>query len=129
MSTATKQHTAIHPVQLIKREPYFASKYGAAYLGDSLDFLGALPARKVNLVVTSPPLAPQSVATIRTVWFPGDKLAEAVNILPLVRLAGSSVIVAVGPFTVTLPGSLMVPLNRTGNDPLPLLLVNWLKLL
>lgn len=33
------------------------SDYGAAYLGDSLELLGELPAYSVNLVVTSPPYA------------------------------------------------------------------------
>ncbi len=46
-----------HPTRLIEREPYFASRHGAAYLGDSLKLLKALPSDSVNLVVTSPPYA------------------------------------------------------------------------
>lgn len=46
-----------HPSQLLDRAPYFTSKYGAAYLGDSLELLRALPSDSLNLVVTSPPYA------------------------------------------------------------------------
>src|ERR1700740_2598511 len=46
-----------HPAELIRRVPYFASEYGAAFLGDSLDMLRSLPSGQVNLVVTSPPYA------------------------------------------------------------------------
>jgi len=46
-----------HPSSLLKREPYFASRFGAAYLGDSLDLLRNLPTGALNLVVTSPPYA------------------------------------------------------------------------
>ena len=48
---------AWHPARLLKDAPYFLSDYGAAYLGDSLELLGQLPAGSVNLVVTSPPYA------------------------------------------------------------------------
>ena len=46
-----------HPSGLLKKTPYFSSRRGAAYLGDSLELLQALPASSVNLVVTSPPYA------------------------------------------------------------------------
>ena len=46
-----------HPSKLIQQSPYFSSRHGAAYLGDSLDVLRALPDASVNLVVTSPPYA------------------------------------------------------------------------
>lgn len=46
-----------HPSQLLQKAPYFQSDYGAAYLGDSLELLQALPEGSVNLVVTSPPYA------------------------------------------------------------------------
>ncbi|HTX77220.1 MAG TPA: site-specific DNA-methyltransferase [Terracidiphilus sp.] len=46
-----------HPVSLIQRRPYFTSPLGAAYCGDSLELLRALPPESVNLVVTSPPYA------------------------------------------------------------------------
>ncbi len=46
-----------HPTRLIGKKPYFASRYGAAYLGDSLELLRSLPSNSVNLVVTSPPYA------------------------------------------------------------------------
>lgn len=46
-----------HPSRLIKRKPYFTSRLGAAYCGDSLEMLQALPSASVNLVVTSPPYA------------------------------------------------------------------------
>ncbi|MGA3372969.1 MAG: site-specific DNA-methyltransferase [Terracidiphilus sp.] len=46
-----------HPSCLIEKAPYFASKFGAAYLGDSLDLLQKLPTGSLNLVVTSPPYA------------------------------------------------------------------------
>ena len=46
-----------HPTRLIEKKPYFASRHGAAYLGDSLELLRSLPSNSVNLVVTSPPYA------------------------------------------------------------------------
>lgn len=46
-----------HPARLLERTPYFTSKLGAAYLGDSLEILQTLPSASVNLVVTSPPYA------------------------------------------------------------------------
>lgn len=46
-----------HPSHLISKAPYFSSSLGAAYLGDSLETLRALPPSSVNLVVTSPPYA------------------------------------------------------------------------
>jgi len=46
-----------HPSRLVGQSPYFTSRYGAAYLGDSLELLRALPTGSVNLVVTSPPYA------------------------------------------------------------------------
>ena len=46
-----------HPTHLIEKSPYFASKRGAAFLGDSLELLRALPSNSLNLVVTSPPYA------------------------------------------------------------------------
>jgi site-specific DNA-methyltransferase (cytosine-N4-specific) len=46
-----------HPAKLIAAAPYFTSKYGASYLGNSLDLLRSLPSGSVNLVVTSPPYA------------------------------------------------------------------------
>ena len=39
------------------REAYYTTPNGAAYLGDSLELLRAMPAGSVNLVVTSPPYA------------------------------------------------------------------------
>jgi DNA modification methylase len=49
--------SADHPARLLRESPYFASRLGAAYLGDSLEMLKALPSARVNLVVTSPPYA------------------------------------------------------------------------
>lgn len=46
-----------HPSSLIEQHPYFSSRFGAAFLGDSLDLLRELPTGSVNLVVTSPPYA------------------------------------------------------------------------
>ncbi len=46
-----------HPARLILKAPFFASRLGAAYCGDSLELLQALPSASVNLVVTSPPYA------------------------------------------------------------------------
>jgi len=46
-----------HPSRLILEAPYFSSRLGAAYFGDSLEMLQALPSSSVNLVVTSPPYA------------------------------------------------------------------------
>ena len=60
MSTVEQHGNALpntHPSRLVRKPPYFVSDYGAAYLGDSLELLGELPANSVNLVVTSPPYA------------------------------------------------------------------------
>ena len=46
-----------HPSALVEAVPYFSSRYGSAYLGDSLDMLRSMPTGSVNLVVTSPPYA------------------------------------------------------------------------
>ena len=46
-----------HPSRLVPKSPYFSSRLGAAYFGDSLEILKALPSESVNLVVTSPPYA------------------------------------------------------------------------
>src|SRR5271163_2941980 len=46
-----------HPSALIAKKPYLTSRYGAAYLGNSLELLESLPTNSVNLVVTSPPYA------------------------------------------------------------------------
>jgi DNA modification methylase len=40
-------------------KPLYATKYGAAYLGDSLDLLDQLKADSIDLVITSPPFALQ----------------------------------------------------------------------
>jgi DNA modification methylase len=52
-----KDSAESHPASFLGNKPYFRSEYGAAYLGDSLEILRALPTGKVNLVVTSPPYA------------------------------------------------------------------------
>jgi DNA modification methylase len=49
--------TRAHSAQLSRRTPYFQTELGAAYLADSLEFMHELPAKSVNLVVTSPPYA------------------------------------------------------------------------
>lgn len=47
-----------HPRALIPAiAPYYTTDFGAAYLGDALDVLTAIPDGSVNLVVTSPPYA------------------------------------------------------------------------
>jgi len=46
-----------HPSRLLFIAPFFTSRLGAAYCGDSLVMLRALPTGSVNLVVTSPPYA------------------------------------------------------------------------
>src|SRR5690348_7290940 len=48
---------ASHPAELVSQEPYFRGRHGAAYLGDSLALLRALPPNQFNLVITSPPYA------------------------------------------------------------------------
>jgi len=39
------------------KEPYFATEYGKAFLGDSSELMAELPDESINLVVTSPPFA------------------------------------------------------------------------
>ncbi len=46
-----------HPTRLIPKAPFFTSRLGAAYCGDSMEVLQALPSASDNLVVTSPPYA------------------------------------------------------------------------
>jgi DNA modification methylase len=46
-----------HPADLTTSSPYFRSRLGAAYLGDSLDMLKRVETGSLNLVVTSPPYA------------------------------------------------------------------------
>jgi DNA modification methylase len=47
-----------HPARLLHaNQPFYETTAGAAYLGDSLELLKALPAASVNLVFTSPPYA------------------------------------------------------------------------
>lgn len=48
---------ADHPSSLLSSFPYYVTKLGAAYLGNSLELLQALPDASVNLAVTSPPYA------------------------------------------------------------------------
>ncbi|MGF1677209.1 MAG: DNA-methyltransferase [Rivularia sp. (in: cyanobacteria)] len=37
--------------------PYYCTKYGAAYLGDSLELIKIIPENSINLIITSPPFA------------------------------------------------------------------------
>lgn len=37
--------------------PYYSTKYGAAYLGDSLNLIEKIPENSINLIITSPPFA------------------------------------------------------------------------
>lgn len=47
-----------HPARLVRdRQPFHRTTAGAAYLGDSLDTLRAMPDDSVNLAFTSPPYA------------------------------------------------------------------------
>jgi DNA modification methylase len=48
---------AEHPSRLLVQTPFFSSRFGSAYLGDSLEMLRSLPSGSLNLVVTSPPYA------------------------------------------------------------------------
>lgn len=43
--------------QIAGFSPYYTGRHGAAFLGDSLDLLAALPDQQVNLILTSPPFA------------------------------------------------------------------------
>ena len=43
--------------EFIQHEPYYYTKFGATYLGDSLDILKEIPDSSVNLIMTSPPYA------------------------------------------------------------------------
>ena len=45
------------PPLIPDHEAFYTTTHGAAYLGDSLDLLRALPQGSVNLVLTSPPYA------------------------------------------------------------------------
>jgi site-specific DNA-methyltransferase (cytosine-N4-specific) len=56
-AASSQEPSPDHPTRLILKAPFFASRLGAAYCGDSLGMLQALPSASVNLVVTSPPYA------------------------------------------------------------------------
>lgn len=57
LKNQAKAHPA-HPTLLIPDlEPFYETALGAAYLGDSLDVVRALPSSSVNLIFTSPPYA------------------------------------------------------------------------
>src|SRR6266496_4979106 len=45
------------PIKLEKLKPYYKTKLGRTYLGDSIELLAQLPEKSVSLVVTSPPFA------------------------------------------------------------------------
>lgn len=44
-------------LEWFESEPYYKTKLGAAFLGDSLELMRQIPDQAVNLVVTSPPFA------------------------------------------------------------------------
>ena len=44
---------------MVLGKPLYTTKYGSAYVGDSLDLLDQLDAESIDLVVTSPPFALQ----------------------------------------------------------------------
>jgi hypothetical protein len=46
--------------------PLYETRLGEAYVADSLDMLRSLPARSVNLVITSPPYALQRKRNMAT---------------------------------------------------------------
>ena len=42
---------------IIKNEPYYQTKLGAAYLGNSLELMANIPDESIDLICTSPPFA------------------------------------------------------------------------
>jgi DNA modification methylase len=52
-----RTNDASSPARLLSRRPSYATPFGAAYLGDSLELLRQLPDESIDLVVTSPPYA------------------------------------------------------------------------
>lgn len=56
MSKESNNHQA-EETQIIALQPYYTQKYGAAYLGDSLEIIKYLKDSSVNLILTSPPFA------------------------------------------------------------------------
>lgn len=46
-----------HPAKLLNAMPRYATKLGAAYVGDSLKLMRLLPSRSVSAIITSPPYA------------------------------------------------------------------------
>ncbi len=46
-----------NPQKLINLLPYYSTKYGAAYLGDSIKLIKTIPENSINLIITSPPFA------------------------------------------------------------------------
>jgi site-specific DNA-methyltransferase (cytosine-N4-specific) len=47
----------VHPSALLAIDPLYSTERGAAYVGDALELLKALPDHSIDLVVTSPPYA------------------------------------------------------------------------
>lgn len=42
---------------LVSQSPYYQTQHGAAFLGNSLDLMKAIPDQSINLIMTSPPFA------------------------------------------------------------------------
>lgn len=42
---------------LLNLPPYYSTKYGETYLGDSLELIKKIPENSINLIITSPPFA------------------------------------------------------------------------
>jgi len=56
-SPVERKATRVAEQHLVLPAPYYSTRFGAAYLGDSLDLLPLVEAGSVNLIITSPPFA------------------------------------------------------------------------
>ncbi len=77
-------------------EPLYTTRFGSAYVGDSLELLAAVPDESVDLVMTSPPFAlqrkkeygnreqlpiPAALQASRSQWPPRSVPREAPDVL------------------------------------------------
>jgi hypothetical protein len=55
--TTKRKRRKPHPARGLRAKPQYATKLGAAYVGDSLELMKLLPAHSVSAIIMSPPYA------------------------------------------------------------------------
>jgi len=67
-------------LKLIPLLPFYQTKFGAAYLSDSLEVIRNIPDQSINLIVTSPPYAAQYLFQIAAPKFQFKTCDNATNL-------------------------------------------------